>query len=69
MTAVACVVKNANGGAVGTVSVAGPGARIGPERIEELGALVMSSARELANLWPLRPRTLADLSTGTLAEA
>jgi len=69
VTAVACVVTNADGGAVGTVSVAGPGARIGPERVEELGAMVMSSARELAGLWPLRPRTLADLGAGTLAEA
>jgi DNA-binding IclR family transcriptional regulator len=70
VTAVACVVRSEKGGAaVGTVSVAGPGARIGPERIQELGAMVVRSASELSGLWPLRPRIAADLGARSLAEA
>ncbi|MCP4382001.1 MAG: IclR family transcriptional regulator [Hyphomicrobiales bacterium] len=40
----------------GTISVAGPRLRIGPDRYEELGRDLRASAREIAAVWPLRAR-------------
>jgi len=41
---------------VGTISVAGPLARIGPERYQAIGAALGSAAAEVEALWPLRAR-------------
>lgn len=40
----------------GTISVAGPILRIGPERYEALGSALRASAEEIAAVWPLRIR-------------
>jgi len=55
VTAVAVAIRGgAQGPALGTVSVAGPSARITEKRAHELAPLVLRSAAELSNLWPLR---------------
>jgi DNA-binding IclR family transcriptional regulator len=43
-----------NSPVLGTVSIAGPSARIGERRIQALAPLVLETARQLAGLWPLR---------------
>ena len=55
VTAVAAAIRAGDGGpALGTVSIAGPSARVTEKRAHELAPLVLRAARELANLWPLR---------------
>jgi len=55
VTAVAAAIRvGDNSPVLGTVSIAGPGARIGEKRIQALGPLVLETARQLAGLWPLR---------------
>jgi DNA-binding IclR family transcriptional regulator len=55
VTAVAAAIRADDGGpALGTVSIAGPSARITEKRAHELAPLVLQAARELSNLWPLR---------------
>ena len=55
VTAVAAAIRaDGEGPALGTVSIAGPSARITEKRAHELAPLVLGAARELANLWPLR---------------
>lgn len=55
VTAVAAAIRVSEDGPVlGTVSIAGPGARMTEKKAEELAPLVLETARELANLWPLR---------------
>jgi IclR family transcriptional regulator, acetate operon repressor len=55
VTAVAAVIRaDDDGPALGTVSIAGPSARMTEKRAHELAPLVLRSARELSNLWPLR---------------
>ncbi len=55
VTAVAVAIRaGARGPALGTVSVAGPSARITEKRAHELAPLVLRSAAELSSLWPLR---------------
>ena len=55
VTAVAAAIRaDDEGPALGTVSIAGPGARITEKRAHELAPLVLGTARELSNLWPLR---------------
>jgi len=55
VTAVAAAIRaDDEGPALGTVSIAGPGARITEKRAHELAPLVLRTARELSNLWPLR---------------
>jgi len=55
VTAVAAAIRAGDESPVlGTVSIAGPGARITDKRVQELAPLVWSTASELANLWPLR---------------
>jgi DNA-binding IclR family transcriptional regulator len=57
VTAVAAAIRaEANGPALGTVSIAGPSARMSEKRAHELAPLVLRSARELSDLWPLRAR-------------
>ena len=57
VTAVAAAIRaGENGPALGTVSIAGPSARITEKRAHELAPLVLRSAAELSDLWPLRAR-------------
>lgn len=57
VTAVAAAIRSGGGGpALGTVSIAGPSARMTDKRVHELARLVLQSARELSDLWPLRAR-------------
>jgi len=55
VTAVAAAIRaGEDGPALGTVSIAGPGARITEKRVHELATLVLRSAAQLSSLWPLR---------------
>jgi DNA-binding IclR family transcriptional regulator len=55
VTAVAAAIRpDDDGPALGTVSIAGPSARVTEKRAQQLAPLVLRTARELANLWPLR---------------
>jgi DNA-binding IclR family transcriptional regulator len=55
VTAVAAAIRvGEDGPAVGTVSIAGPSARVTEKRAQELAPLVLRTARQLASLWPLR---------------
>jgi len=55
VAAVAAAIRAPEGGpALGTVSIAGPTARISERRAHELAPLVLQSAAELSDLWPLR---------------
>jgi DNA-binding IclR family transcriptional regulator len=55
VTAVAVAIRSAgDGAAVGTVSIAGPTARVDANRVRELAPRVMQCASELSALWPLR---------------
>ena len=57
VSALAAAIRPPGGGAtLGTVSVAGPSARMSESRVQELAPLVMQTASELASLWPLRVR-------------
>jgi DNA-binding IclR family transcriptional regulator len=57
VAAVAAAIRSGTGGPVsGTVSVAGPSARLTEERLGELAPLVQRCAAEISELWPLRPR-------------
>lgn len=40
----------------GTVSIAGPAARISEARIAELAPMLLAATREIAELWPMRQR-------------
>ena len=58
VTAVAAAIRPDDASsALGTVSIAGPGARVTERRAQELAPLVLRTARELSNLWPLRVGT------------
>ena len=55
VTAVAAAIRAGERGlTLGTVSIAGPSARITEKRAHELAPLVLRIAEELSNLWPLR---------------
>lgn len=55
VTAVAAAIRTPDAGpVVGTVSIAGPSARITEKRAHELAALVLRTAADLSSLWPLR---------------
>ena len=57
VTALAAAILPEGGGpALGTVSVAGPSARITAARLRELAPLVVECAAQMAQLWPLRLR-------------
>lgn len=57
VTAVAAAIRAGEKGPVlGTVSIAGPSARMTEKRVHELAPLVRQSAGELSDLWPLRAR-------------
>jgi IclR family transcriptional regulator, acetate operon repressor len=57
VTAIAAVIRSAKDSpAFGTVSVAGPSIRLNKARVQELAPVVIKTALELADLWPLRRR-------------
>jgi len=57
VTAVAAAIRSgADGTTVGTVSIAGPSARVTESRVRELAPLVTQCATELSSLWPVRPK-------------
>jgi len=63
VAAVAAAVREraaADAPVVATVSVAGPLARMDAARRTELGEQVVSAARELADVWPVRMRLIAE---------
>lgn len=58
VTAVAAAIRPVGGGpTLGTVSIAGPSVRLTETRVREIAPLVIKTATELADLWPLRPRS------------
>lgn len=55
VTAVAAVIRaGGHGPTVGTVSIAGPSTRLSEKRAAELAPVVQQTARDLAQIWPLR---------------
>ena len=57
VTAIAAAIRTGSDGAtVGTVSIAGPSARMTESRVRELAPLVTQCATELSSLWPVRPK-------------
>jgi DNA-binding IclR family transcriptional regulator len=55
VTAVASAIRHGEEGpALGTVSIAGPSARVTEKRAQDLAPLLLPAARQLASLWPLR---------------
>jgi len=57
VSAVAAAVRaGKTGPGLGTVSIAGPSARMTEKRIQDLAPLVLRDAAELSDLWPLRFR-------------
>jgi DNA-binding IclR family transcriptional regulator len=62
VTAIAAAVRSGSDGAtVGTVSIAGPSARMSDSRVRELAPLVTKCATELSTLWPVRPKPATSL--------
>jgi DNA-binding IclR family transcriptional regulator len=60
VSAVAAAVRaGRTGPGLGTVSIAGPTARMSEKRIQDLAQLVLRGAAELSELWPLRFRGAA----------
>jgi DNA-binding IclR family transcriptional regulator len=58
VVAIAAAIRDPDNGAhiVGTVSVAGPVARITPDRYDGIAAAVVATAARLSPVWPLRER-------------
>lgn len=57
VTAIAAAIRSApDDAAVGTVSIAGPTARMADSRMRELAPLVTQCAIELSRSWPVRPK-------------
>jgi DNA-binding IclR family transcriptional regulator len=57
VSALAAAIRSAEDGVgLGTVSIAGPTARVTEARLREMAPLVVQCAADLANLWPLRAR-------------
>lgn len=52
ITAVATAVPGPRGAPFGTVSIAGPSLRVGPDRLAELGAALQETAAGLSSAWP-----------------
>ena len=60
VTALAAAIRSGGERAtVGTVSIAGPTARMTETRLRELAPIVTQCAAELSTLWPIRPRPVA----------
>lgn len=59
VTAIAAAIRSGSDGeTVGTVSIAGPSARMTESRVRELSPLVTNCATELSSSWPVRPKPL-----------
>ena len=70
VTAIAAAVRTMpEGAAVGTVSIAGPTARISESRIRQMAPLVIQCAADLSSVWPLRRKTAARAVDSHAAEA
>ncbi len=70
VTAVAAPIRGrASGPVLGTISIAGPSARIDARRMNTLGAMVQRAAHELATLWPLRAARSVREDVGDVARA
>jgi len=70
VSAVAAPVRaGKTGPALGTVSIAGPTARLSDKRMQELADLVLRGAAELSNLWPLRSRGGTNVTADHASEA
>jgi IclR family transcriptional regulator, acetate operon repressor len=70
ITAVAAAIRpSRQAPAVGTVSVAGPSVRMTPKRVHELAPLVLQTAADLSNVWPLRLRGGERAPRSDVAEA
>lgn len=70
VTAVAAAIRpDRSAPAFGTVSVAGPSARMTEERVLDLAPMVLRSAHELSELWPLRTRASTKLTRRRVAKA
>ena len=70
VTALAAAIRSVDGGAaLGTVSIAGPSVRMTKSRLQELAPLIMRSATEFSNLWPLRTRPRPHVPVKVFAEA
>ncbi len=54
IAAVAAAIEGPGGAVVGTVSIAGPVARLGAERRRALAGAAIAAAAELSALWPIR---------------
>jgi DNA-binding IclR family transcriptional regulator len=54
VTAVAAAIRAERGPSLGTLSIAGPSARLTEKRAHELAPIVLRTAGELSSLWPLR---------------
>ena len=48
--------ETASAPVVGTISIAGPRVRFGPERYDELSHALHAAAAEITALWPIRTR-------------
>lgn len=60
VTAIAAAIRSGSDGeTVGTVSIAGPSARMTESRVRELSPLVTKCATELSSSWPVRPKPVA----------
>ena len=70
VTALAAAVRlGEQGPALGTVSIAGPSTRMTEKRVYELAPLVLRSAAELSQLWPLRRAAANGRHTNTVQAA
>jgi len=57
VTAIAAAIRSqSDGSTVGTVSIAGPSARMTEDRVRELAPRVTRCATELSSLWPVRAK-------------
>lgn len=60
VSAIAVAVRSgSNGATVGTVSIAGPSARMTDSRVRALAPRITRCATELSSLWPVRPKPAA----------
>lgn len=70
VTAIAAAIRSGDAGeAVGTVSIAGPTARMTESRVRELAPLVTQCAEELSRLWPVRPRPAESVAAKRVGRA
>jgi|KBSSwiStaDraftv2_1062776.scaffolds.fasta_scaffold155193_2 DNA-binding IclR family transcriptional regulator len=66
VTAVAAAIRSGSDGTtVGTVSIAGPSARMTESRVRELAPLVTECATQLSGVWPVRPKPISAASART----